>query len=68
MVRFPPYDGHGAVELFREDEADHLVGESHAGEGDFVVRPLVDFLGESVGTSDDEDETFESRGAFLLDV
>lgn len=68
MIGFSSQYGHGAVELFREDEAHHLMRKGHAGEGDFVVRPLVDLLGEPVGTSDDENEAFETRSALLLDV
>lgn len=44
VVRLSLDDGHGAVELFDEDESDHLVGEGHAGEGDFVVGALVNLL------------------------
>ena len=29
MIRLTAQNGHGAVELFGEDEANHLVGEGH---------------------------------------
>ena len=64
-------NGAGAVDLFGEDEADHLVGEGEAGEGELLVGAGIDGRGEAVGASDDEDEAaggvallFEPAGQF----
>ena len=64
-------DGAGAVNLFGEDEADHLVGEGEAGEGELLVGSGIDGRGETVRASDDEDEAtggvallFEPAGQF----
>ena len=35
-------DAEGAVELFHEDEADHLVGECHLGQRQFSRNACVD--------------------------
>ena len=64
-------DGAGAVDLFGEDEADHLVGKSEAGEGELLVGSGIDGRGETLRTSDDDDEStsgvarvFEPAGQF----
>ena len=49
-------DGAGAVDLFGEDKAYHLVGEGHLREGELFVGAGIDGRGEAVGASDDEDE------------
>ncbi len=56
-------DGAGAVELFDEDEADHLMRERHLGERDLVVGALIDGGRKAVGATDDE---HESAGGLLL--
>lgn len=56
VVGFVVEDGHGAVDLFDEEEADHLVGEGHFGEGEFFVGAFVDAIGEAVRSTDDEDD------------
>ena len=57
-------DGAGAVDLFGEDQADHLVGEGHLGEGQLFVGSGIDGWGEAVGAADDEDEA--AGGVTLL--
>ena len=59
-------DGEGAVVLFDEDEAHHLVGEGHAGEGEAGVGGVIDGGREAVGSADDEDEAAGQRGHLLL--
>lgn len=49
-------DSAGAVELFDEDEAYHLMGERHAGKGDHRLGTFIDCFGETVRSADDEDE------------
>ena len=49
-------DGEGTVELLYEEEAYHLVVESHLREGYFVVGDGIDRRGESEGTANYEDE------------
>ena len=56
VIGFALDDGAGAVELFGEDEAYHLVGEGEARQGYLLVGTLIDGRGEAVGASDDEDE------------
>lgn len=36
MIRFPVQDGHRSIELFDEDQADHLMRKGHLAEGDFL--------------------------------
>ena len=48
-------DGEGAVVLLDKEEAHHLVGEGHGGQGDLVVGALIDIGGEAVGASHNED-------------
>ena len=64
VVGFAFDDGAGAVDLFGENEADHLVGEGELREGELFVGAGIDGGREAVGASDDEDET--ARGVALL--
>ena len=57
MIGFSPHDGHGAVKLFDEDEAYHLVGEGHLGKRELLVSPLIYIGREPVWTAYDEDKT-----------
>lgn len=57
MVGFAAEDGHGAVELFDEQEADHLVAERHLAEADLGVGTLIDSLAEPVRSADDEGQS-----------
>ena len=61
-------DGEGAVELFDEEEAHHLVVEGHLGEGYLVVCHVVDAGGEAEGTADDEDKAAGAGVHLLLEV
>ena len=45
-----------AIELFGEDEANHLVGKSHLRERDFLVGTVVNRLRKAVRAADDENE------------
>lgn len=56
VVREIVKDGVGAVELLGKEEADHFVGEGHAGEGHFFAGACIDIGREAVGASDDEDK------------
>ncbi len=57
VVGFAAYDGHGAVELLHEDKAHHLVGERHFRQRQFLLGCGIDIIGETVRTSDDENQT-----------
>ena len=66
MIGEVTQDGEGAVVLLDEDEAHHLVGEGHAGEGEFGVSGVIDGGREAVGTPDDEDKAARQGGHLLL--
>ena len=42
VIRFTLDDGTGTIESLGEDEAHHLVGESHLGEGNLLVGTAID--------------------------
>ena len=46
-----------AINLLGEGEAYHLVGERHLGKAELFVGTAVDGWRETIGASDDEDET-----------
>ena len=54
VVGFATQNCHGAVELFNEQQPDHLMTESHLAEGDLGIRALIHRLTESVRSADDE--------------
>ena len=56
MVGFTTDDGAGTVDLFGEGEADHLVREGHLRQGQLFVGTCIDGRGETVGTTDDENQ------------
>lgn len=49
-------DGEGAVQLFEEDESNHLVREGHGAEAQETVGAVTNLWAESVGTADDKDQ------------
>ena len=57
VVGFTAEDGHGAVELLNEQQADHLVAESHLAEADLGIGTLIDRLAEPVRSADNERQT-----------
>ena len=57
VVGFALDNSTGAIDLLCENKANHLVGESHARERELFVGTLIDGRGETVGASDDEDQT-----------
>ena len=61
VIRFTLDDSTCTIEGLGEDEAHHLVGESHLGEGNLLVGTAIDGIGEAVGTTDDEDESASRR-------
>ena len=66
VVGFVVEDGEGPVELFGEQQADHLVGEGHFGEGDFVRCRGVGFGRETVRPAGDEHQVADSGVHFSL--
>ena len=62
MVGFTLQDGEGAVKLFDEDKAHHLVAECHGRERHFGISAVVHLLREAVRPADDENQTFCTRG------
>ena len=65
MVGLALDDGAGPVELFDEDETDHLMREGHLGKRYLLVGTSVDGVGETIRTADDKDK-ISSAVAFLL--
>lgn len=65
MVGFSAEDGHGAVDLLDKKETYHLMREGHLREGDLAVGPAVDFGGETVRPTDNEEHILSGRHAFL---
>lgn len=59
-------DGHGAVELFGEDEAGEDVREGHLRKGDFVVAAGIHLLRKAVGTADEEHQPLGAANHLLL--
>lgn len=57
VIGFTAEDGECAIDLLHEEETHHLVGEGHAREGEFLVGEGIDVGCESVGSSDDEDQS-----------
>ena len=57
MIRFTFYNSTGTIERFREDEAHHLMRESHLGEGNLLVGTVINSLREAIGTTNDEDKS-----------
>ena len=66
MIGFASDDGEGAVKLFDEEEAHHLMGKGHSGEGDLLLSCLVDAIGEAIGTTHEEDEALGHTLQLLL--
>ena len=66
VVGFVLKDSKRSVELLGEDGAHYLVREGHLGERELAVGTLVYSIGESVGTTDDKDETLGARRHALL--
>ena len=48
----------GAIELLGKDDAHHLVREGHARERYFALCSGIHGIGETVGTTDDEHQSF----------
>ena len=66
MIFLVVEDGVGAVELFEEKEANHLVVEGHLREGEPLWGSSVDCGGETVSTADDEVEGTHAGVELLL--
>jgi len=54
MIWFAAENGHGAVELLDGEQANHLVGKSHAAERKLAVGTLIDRLAKTVRTTNNE--------------
>ena len=67
VVGFVAEDGHGAIELLDEEEADHLVGESHLREAELAVGTLINCFGKAIRSAYNEIEVLRG-GHFLLEV
>ena len=68
MVGFAPHDGKGSVKLLHEHQAHQLVGEGHFGEGELLVRQVIDGLGKAVGPADYEDQVPGTVGQFSFQI
>ena len=58
VVRFVVKNRHGSIQLFYEDDANHLMRKGHAAEGNLFVGSFINRFAESVWTAYDEDQTF----------
>ena len=66
MIVFASEDGHGAVELFHEDDSHHLVGECHFRQRQFFASHFVDTAAEAIWSTDDEYQAPAGRREFFL--
>ena len=57
VIRFALDDGASTIERLGEDEAHHLVGEGHLGEGNLLVGSAIDGIGETVWATNDKDKS-----------
>ena len=65
VIWFPFYNSTCTIERLGKDEAHHLMGEGHLGEGYLLVGTVVDGLGKTVWTADDKHQS-ASRSLFAL--
>ena len=56
MIRFATQDSHGAIKWFDKKETNHLMGEGETRERKQCIRTVIDFLRESLGTTNNEDK------------
>ena len=56
MIRLTPKNSHGAVYLFDQEKAHHLVGEGHLAKRYFAIRALIDCLRKSVRTTNSKED------------
>ena len=56
MIRLAVENGHGAINLFDKQQANHLVRECHLAQGDFFLGHFVYVWGKPVRTAHYEDE------------
>lgn len=68
VVRFPLQDGEGAVKLLCKNRAHHLVGESHAGERNLVLRAGIDGVGKAIGPAHAEYQVLGPAGKEFLQM
>lgn len=66
MIRFVIQDSHRSVDLFRENQTDHLVGECHAGEGDLFRIGSIHAGREAVRAADDKNQALDARSHLFL--
>lgn len=66
VVRFVVDDSHGAVNLFRKNESNHLMRESHTRKRDFFMCALVYPLRKTIRSANDKDQTLQSHSHFLF--
>ena len=65
MVFLTPEDGASAVELLKEHEPAHLVGEGHPAEGEEGVGPTAESIGETKRAANSKDELPTSSPSHL---
>lgn len=65
VIGLAPEDGHCAIDLLNEEEADHLMRERHLRERDLAVGPIVDFGRKAVRTAYYEIHILPCRHPFL---
>jgi len=68
MIRFPAYNFERAVDLFRQHQADELMGKRDAAEAEFEVGAAEDRVGETETAADDEADTAAAVSGELVQV
>lgn len=67
VIRLTAQDRKRPIELFYEEHAYHLMGKCHTRQRELLIRPLVDFLGKTIRSSDDKYQMLDGAHHFLLD-
>ena len=68
MIRFAPANLVSPINLLDQQQAHHLVGKCHAGEGEFEIGPLAQLRGKAKGTADKKDNVAFSVQSATIDM
>ena len=56
MIRFATKNSHGAVDLFDQEKAHHLVRKGHLAQRDLAIRTRIDRLREAIWTTNSKED------------
>ena len=68
MIRLTVQDGHGAIQLFDENQADHLMGECHLAQCHLLGCDVIDSRTEAIRAANDKHQPFRNGVHLLLHV